>query len=70
MNYTKVISICQMLPDTAQQTARGGANDLDTGGDAAHTPGVMSWERGSSEMGATAHAEGRKACALQHESAG
>jgi hypothetical protein len=69
MSYTKVISICQMLPDTAQQTT-GGANDLDTGGDAAHTPGGKSWERGSSEMGATAHAEGRKGSALQHESAG
>jgi hypothetical protein len=68
-SYTKVISICQMLPDTAQQTA-GGAHDLDTGWDAAHTPGGMSWERGSSEMGATAHAEGRKGSALQHESAG
>jgi len=53
---TKVISICQMLPVTAQQTA-GGANALDIGGDAAHTPGGMSWERGSSEMGARAHAE-------------
>jgi hypothetical protein len=40
------------------------------GADAAHTPGGMSWERGSSEMGATAHAEGRKGSALQHESAG
>jgi hypothetical protein len=64
MSYTKVVSICQLLPDTAEQTA-GGANGLDTGGDAAHTPGGT-----SSEMGATAHAEGRKACALQHESAG
>ena len=53
---TKVISICKMLPVTAQQTA-GGANALDIGGDAAHTPGGMSWERGISEMGARAHAE-------------
>jgi hypothetical protein len=53
---TKVISICQMLPVTAQQTA-GGANALDIGGDAAHTP----LERVLSEMGATAHAgEGMK----------
>ena len=67
---TKVISICQMLPVTAQQTA-GGANALDIGGDAAHTPGGMSWERGSSEMGARAHAElGMKGSALQHEPAG
>ncbi len=67
---TKVISICQMLPVTAQQTA-GGANALDIGGDAAHTPGGMSWERGISEMGATAHAElGMKGSALQHEPAG
>jgi hypothetical protein len=67
---TKVISICQMLPVTAQQTA-GGANALDIGGDAAHTPGGMSWERGISEMGARAHAElGMKGSALQHEPAG
>jgi hypothetical protein len=67
---TKVISICQMLPVTAQQTA-GGANALDIGGDAAHTPGGMSWERGISEMGVRAHAElGMKGSALQHEPAG
>jgi hypothetical protein len=67
---TKVISICQMLPVTAQQTA-GGANALDIGGDAAHTPKGMSWERGISEMGARAHAElGMKGSALQHEPAG
>jgi len=67
---TKVISICKMLPVTAQQTA-GGANALDIGGDAAHTPGGMSGERGISEMGATAHAElGMKGSALQHEPAG
>ena len=69
-NVTQVISICQMLPVTgAQQTGRGG-EALDIGGDAAHTPGGMSWERGSLEMGATAHTEGRKGSALQHEPAG
>ena len=68
---TKVISICQMLPVTAQQTVAGGANALDIGRDAAHTPGGMSWERGISEMGATAHVElGMKWSALQHEPAG
>ena len=52
---TKVISICQMLPVTAQQTA-GGANALDIGGDAAHTPGGMSWERVLSDGNASAYA--------------
>jgi len=69
-NVTQVISICQMLPVTgAQQTGRGN-EALDIGGDAAHTPGGMSWERGSLEMGVTAHTEGRKGSALQHKPAG
>ena len=68
-NVTQVISICQMLPVTgAQQTGRGD-EALDIGGDAAHSPGGMSWERGSLETGATAHTEGRKGSALQHEPA-
>jgi len=69
-NVTQVISICQMLPFTgAQQTCRGD-EALDIGGDAAHTPGGVSWERGSLEMGVTAHTEGRKGSALQHKPAG
>ena len=66
-NVTQVISIYQVLPVTgAQQTGRGD-EALDIGGDAAHTPGGVSWERGS---GATAHTEGSKGSALQHEPAG
>jgi hypothetical protein len=69
-NVTQVISICQMLPVTGVQQTGRGDEALDIGGDAAHTPGGMSWERGSLEMGATAHTEGSKGSALQHEPAG